>query len=95
MHILSACGFVFILMVVLSGFVSVVVNVNDFEMMRDGLMVLLFHLVASVGAFEEWVPVPGHFGVESAVLIGGVVYLSGGSVGLLKFVISFHMVAIP
>lgn len=95
MLVLSACGVVFIVVVVFAGIVSLVVNVDDFKLMRNWLMMSLIHMVAAVSAFEEWMSVPGYFGVESAVLIGGVVYLSCGSIGFLKFIISFYVVAIP
>lgn len=98
MLVLRACGvvfIVFIVVVVFGGMVSFLVNVHDFELMRNWLVMSFFHMGATVSAFEEWMSVPGYFGVESAVLIGGVVYLACGSIGLLKFVISFHVVAIP
>lgn len=98
MLVLRACSVVFIVVVVVfGGFVFVVVYVDDLEVMRNRLMMSTFHIGATVvaAAFEEWVSVPGYFGVESAVLIGGVVYLPCGSIGLLKFIISLHMVAIP
>ena len=85
---------VFVFLVFILVFLVLVMKVNSRELMRGWLLVFLL-LVRVATTFEEREAVPGHFGYESVVFIGGVVYLSSGSIGLLEFVVTLHLVAIP